>query len=222
MTSIVPLKLNISLNIIFISLYALFKDNIILTASEKEKGIVFAIITQFALVYEFLKLVVTSEDLTNVCVASIYLTTILVSLVLYCRWPELFDRFRKFNFGFSTLYVVLALSNSQIVKLSLCIILGILADYSNYGNSYYFVIIASNTIYSFFMMQGLILLNFTLVPSGEEVSVLIGLIAVGTVTVVLSLIAVILQLRIAIRSNVDGYSAIEIDDIEEGTPPNLI
>jgi hypothetical protein len=216
MTSILPLKLNISLNIIFISLYALFKDNIILTASEKEKGIIFAIITQFALAYEFLKLVLIPEGLANAFIACIYLIAALISFVLYYRWPQFFDRFSKFNFGFSALYVILALSNSQIDKLSLCIILGIFANYSNYGNSYYVTIIVSNTIYSFYMMQGLILLAFILAPNENEITVLIGLIVAGIVTTILSLIAVISQLRVAIRNDTDGYSAIEIDDIEEG------
>jgi hypothetical protein len=216
-TDIVPIQLLLSLNLIAVGFYALFKDNIVLSSSNNfEKTTVIGIVTQYAPVWELLNLILFSEERARNFVAPVYLLSILFHSLLNDTYPQFFDKFKKFNFGFSILYIVLIALNSQF-KLIPCVILGIVAIYYTSLTLDYMTIITSNVIYCTVLVEGLLPLIIILSPSKDGATVLIGFIFGGIATFAIYLVAVISQFRKVNNTAENGYAQVEgSENAEQG------
>jgi hypothetical protein len=94
-------QLFISLNLIFVSCYLIFIDNVVLNGSDYLKSFFSACSTEYFLIWEIVKLLGKSPKLTRLYTYYIYFCLILVHLCLYKRYPKVFEKFIKFNFGFT-------------------------------------------------------------------------------------------------------------------------
>ncbi|KXN64694.1 hypothetical protein CONCODRAFT_80923 [Conidiobolus coronatus NRRL 28638] len=209
-TTIIPIQLLLSLNLIAVGLYALFKDNIVLNSSDNfEKSTVIGIVTQYAPICELFKLIFSSEERARAFTTPVYLLSILFHSLLNDKYPQFFDKFKKFNFGFSIQYLILFVFNVQFNKLIPCIILGVVATYYSSLTLNYMTIITSNIIYSTVLVEGLLPLIIILSPSKDGATVLIGFLIGGIATVAIYLIAVISQFRKVNNDPEDGYTQVE-------------
>jgi hypothetical protein len=217
-TKIVPIQLILSLILTAVGFYALFKDNIILTSSNKiDKIFVIAAVTQYAPVWELLKLIPGSMDFIEGIFIAYYYSSVILHSCLNDNYPQFFDKFKKFNFGFSIQYLILVTLNVQVNKIIPCAILGVVFIYFSAFNFDHMTVIASNVVYSVILIEAWIPLAIILSPSKDRAAALFGFFIAGITTVLICLIVVTLQLIKVNRGAYDDYDKVKNGgDVEEG------
>jgi hypothetical protein len=126
------IQLAIGLNVIFASYYLLYKDDFILNVSESLKSFFVACAYEYILIWELVKLLGKSQELTIYYTNYAYLGLILVHLGLYHRIPKFFDIFLKFNVGFSYGYIITNyLKKYDYIHILASVVVSIIWNYLN-------------------------------------------------------------------------------------------
>jgi membrane protein implicated in regulation of membrane protease activity len=211
-----------SIGIIAFYLFALMKKTAFIDPDGNFKTFVIAMVTQIAPVWELLKIVNLPEDLIKEYANSVYIVTVLLHSAIDQICPNSFEKLKKFNFGFTVQYLILYIlniyiSNIQINPIIPCIISGIIAAYLQLLSIRFMAITTYYAFISHYLFIVLVACVVILSPSKDEATVLFDLIIAGTITLLIYLVAVILQLR-RVNSGVEGsYCEVnQSDDIEEG------
>ncbi|KXN70979.1 hypothetical protein CONCODRAFT_78597 [Conidiobolus coronatus NRRL 28638] len=100
------IEIFISLNLFFASYYLLYKENVILNGSENLKTFFVACTSEYFLIWALVKLLGKCQESTLYYTNYAYFGLILAHMCLYQRYPKVFNRFIKFNIGFSYGYFI--------------------------------------------------------------------------------------------------------------------
>jgi hypothetical protein len=218
----IPIQLIFSLNFMAVGLYALFVENVILTSSNvHDKVSVIFIFTILVPLWELLKPLSLSKDYAKhiffICFMFTYAFHIICYKEFNKKYPQFFENFYKFNFGFTIQYLILDVLNIQVNKIIPCTILGVLFTYYSSLTTDHIGVFTSNIVYSIVLIEAWIPLVIILSPSKDEAAVLFVFSIAVIATLLIYLVAVILQLRKVNSGAYKGYGEIENGgDIEKG------
>ncbi|KXN65067.1 hypothetical protein CONCODRAFT_13475 [Conidiobolus coronatus NRRL 28638] len=169
----------LSLNSIFASYYLLYKDNVVLNGSDSLKSFSVACSSEYLLIWELVKLLGKSQDLTIYYTNYTYFGLILLQMGLSQRFPEFFDKFLKLNFGFTCAYIMGSnFANSNCIHILISFVVSISWNYLYDITLDYMTIYCTNFIYSITLFKAIyILFNLIFPDYFYKLNIIIALVA---------------------------------------------
>ncbi|KXN70982.1 hypothetical protein CONCODRAFT_17246 [Conidiobolus coronatus NRRL 28638] len=168
LTSSVATQLFISLNLIFASCYLIFIDNVVLNGGDYLKSFFVTCSNLYLLIWELVKLLGKSPKLTYFYSYFIYFGLIIVHLCFYKCCPKVFEKFIKFNYGFTWFYVSFFLLPINSYLIFFCSLSGIFFIYWKSVTLDYMTLLSTSMIYPLVLLEALISLDIVIFPDQDS------------------------------------------------------